>query len=407
MQKIYLDHAATTPVDKKVLNAMLPYFSQKFGNASSLHKLGADANDAVEKARAKVADFFSAKPNEIVFTSGATESNNWALKGITKAYREKTGKIPHIITTQFEHSCILESCKALEKNKKAEVTYLPVHKDGVIKIEDLKRTIKPNTILVSVMYVNNEIGTLQPIAQIGKMIKKINKLKARSYKLLFHTDATQAISYFDCNVDRLGVDLLSMSAHKIYGPKGVGILYVRKGTPIRRKQDGGAQEFGLRAGTLNTPGIVGLGRAISAIKSQETVNKKIKKLRDYLIEKILGEIPDVRLNGSRTKRSPSNANFSFLNVEGESLLIMLDAKGIFVSTGSACSSGSLAPSHVLLSLGLKPQETHGSLRLTLGKNTTKIEIDYAVKTISESVAKLRKVSGNVLESYYKNMKHKT
>ena len=403
--KIYLDNAATTPLDKKVFESMKPYFSDKFGNASSIHSFGIVASEAVEKARGQVADFFGSQTNEIIFTSGATESNNWALKGVTKKYQAENKKIPHIITTAFEHSCVLESCKALERNKKAEITYLPVYKDGIVKIEDIQKAIKPNTLLISIMYVNNEIGTVQPIAEIGRLIKKINeanKLKAESHKLLFHTDATQAINYFDCKVDKLGVDLLSMSAHKIYGPKGVGVLYIRKGTPIVRKQDGGAQEFGLRAGTLNTPGIVGLGKAIEQVKSRKLKVKSIVSLRDYLIQKVLKEIPDSNLNGSKIKRSPNNANFIFSRVEGESLLMMLDAEGVFGSTGSACSSGSLKPSHVLLSLGLKPEEAHSSLRLTLGKDTTKKDIDYTSRVIKKVVEKLRKFSGNVLEDFYKN-----
>jgi cysteine desulfurase len=404
-KQIYLDHAATTPVDNKVLKAMMLYFSDKFGNASSLHSFGQEASRAMEKSRMQVANFFGANLNEIIFTSGATESNNLAIKGVVKAHYKKEKKKPHVITTTFEHHCILDTVKQLEKENLIEATFINPKKDGVISVRDIENAIQTNTILVSVMYVNNEIGTVQPIAQIGKMIKKTNKLKARSYKLLFHTDATQAIAYFDCNVGKLGVDLLSMSAHKIYGPKGVGALYAKFGVGIAKIQDGGAQEFGLRAGTSNTPGIIGLGSAVSLIKSQEAVNKKIQKLRGCLIEKILKEIPGSRLNGSKTKRSPNNVNINFSRVEGESLLMILDAKGIFASTGSACSSGSLSPSHVLLSLGLKPQETHGSLRLTLGKNTTKSEINYAVKAIKESVEKLRKVSGNVLESYYKDMKH--
>ncbi|PIP27984.1 MAG: cysteine desulfurase NifS [Candidatus Moranbacteria bacterium CG23_combo_of_CG06-09_8_20_14_all_35_22] len=398
---IYLDHAATTAVDKKVLQEMMPYFSDKYGNASSLHYFGQEASQAVEKARIQVAKYFNANLNEIIFTSGATESNNLVIKGVVKAYYKKEKKKPHIITTAFEHHCVLNAVKNLEKENLVEATFINPKKDGVISVADIKNAIKSNTILISVMYVNNEIGTVQPIAEIGKIIQKNNP------KIIFHTDATQAVNYFDCNVEKLGVDLLSMSAHKIYGPKGVGVLYIKKGLIIAKIQDGGAQEFGLRAGTINTSGIVGLGSAISMIKDQRTTNnEKIKKLRDYLIAKVLKEIPDSRLNGSKIKRSPNNVNVNFSRVEGESLLMMLSSEGIFASTGSACSSGSLSPSHVLLSLGLKPEETHGSLRLTLGKNTTKKEVDYAVKVIKRSVEKLRKVSGSVLKDYYKNMKHK-
>ena len=286
MKKIYLDHGATTPVDKKVLAAMLPYFSDKYGNAMSIHSFGAEANETVEKARKTTAEFFGASPEEIVFTSGATESNNLVIKGVVAAYYDKnknTKIIPHIITTAFEHHCVLDSGKAVEKEGLAEVTYIKPDKEGIISVKDVEKAIKPNTILVSVMYVNNEIGTVQPIAEIGKMLETY-KLKAKSYKLFFHTDATQAINYFDCNVDKLGVDLMSMSAHKIYGPKGIGALYIRKGTPIKSVQDGGGQETGKHAGTHNVPGIVGLGAAISVIRKQESVNRnrEILKLRNYL-----------------------------------------------------------------------------------------------------------------------------
>lgn len=378
---------------------MLPYFSRVFGNAMSLHSFGQEAGKAIEKARKQTADFFGCDVSEIVFTSGATESNNLVIKGVVKAYYSKSenkNSKPHIITTAFEHHCILDSCKSLEKENLAEVTYIKPDKDGLIQIEDIKKAIKKNTVLVSVMYVNNEIGTVQPIAEIGKLAKKINS------KIFFHTDATQAINYFDCNVDRLRADLLSMSAHKIYGPKGVGALYIRKNTLVARVQDGGDQENKKRSGTHNVPGIVGLGQALELLKDGKTKikNREIEKLRNYMIEKILKEIPEAKLNGSRKFRSPANANFSFLNVEGESLILMLDSVGIAASTGSACSSGSLEPSHVLLSLGMKPEEAHGSLRLTLGKNTTKKEIDYTVKKLKNIVENLRKISGGVLEDYY-------
>ncbi|MFZ2882196.1 MAG: cysteine desulfurase family protein, partial [Candidatus Moraniibacteriota bacterium] len=315
-----------------------------------------------------------------------------------KAYFKKEKKKPHVITTSFEHHCVLDTIKKLEKENLIEATFINPERDGIIDINDIKNALKSNTLLVSVMYVNNEIGTVQPIAEIGKMLKEYNS------KIIFHTDATQAVNYFDCNVEKLGVDLLSMSAHKIYGPKGVGVLYVKKGLNIAKIQDGGAQEFGLRAGTLNVPGIVGLGKAIELVEKGKSKNKNIEELRDYFINKILKEIPDSVLNGSKIKRSPNNINVNFLRVEGESLLMMLSANGIFVSTGSACSSGSLSPSHVLLALGLKPEETHGSLRLTLGKNTTKKEIDSAVKIIKKSVEQLRNISGNVLSDYYLNNK---
>ncbi|MFZ2188165.1 MAG: cysteine desulfurase family protein [Candidatus Moraniibacteriota bacterium] len=405
-KKIYLDYAATTPVDAEVLKTMLPYFSDEFGNASSLHSFGRNAADAVTTARENLANFFKCNEEEIIFTSGATESNNLAIKGVLRAYNKNKinkGKIPHIITTVFEHSCVLKTCQKMEKEGSAEVTYLPVYVDGIIKVSDLEKALKENTILMSIMYVNNEIGTVQPIAQIGKLLAHLNEKRAE--KIIFHTDATQAVAYFDTNVKRLGADLLSMSAHKIYGPKGVGILYVKKGTKITQIQDGGAQEFALRAGTLNSTGIIGLGKAIEVLeKSKKKEVKKIKELRDYLIKKVLKEIPNVRLNGSRSKRSPNNANFSFADVEGESLLLYLDAEGIAVSTGSACSSGSLSPSHVLLALGLKPEQAHGSLRVTLGKYTAKKELTIFVSKLKKVLEKLRKVSGEILKEYYSKKK---
>ncbi|KKR22129.1 MAG: Cysteine desulfurase [Candidatus Moranbacteria bacterium GW2011_GWA2_39_41] len=417
MKKIYLDYAATTPVDKEVLKEMLPYFSENFGNAMSIHSFGQDALQAVDCARGKIASFFGATPSEIIFTSGATEANNITIKGVLKSYysqfatnyesspnvRTTKNIKPHIITTAFEHHCVLDSCKAVEKENLAEVSYINPGKDGLIEVSDIAKAIKSNTILISVMYVNNEIGTVQPIEKIGKLVKKINATKKESeFKLLFHTDATQAVNYFECNVTKLGVDLLSMSAHKIYGPKGVGMLFVKKGTAIKKIQDGGDQEYKMRAGTHNVPGIVGFGKAIEKI--QDTKNKKqnmaILKLRDYLIEKVLREISDAKLNGSRIMRSPNNANFSFADVEGEGLLLSLDMEGVACSTGSACSSGALSPSHVLLSIGLKAEQAHGSLRFTIGKYTTKQEIDMTVKKLKIIITRLRKISGSVLTDYY-------
>lgn len=399
MKKIYLDYAATTPVDKEVLKAMLPYFNGNFGNAMSLHSFGQIAGEAVDKARNQVADFFGAQKEEIVFTSGATESNNLAVKGIIKAYYSKPenkNHKPHIIASSFEHHCVLDACKSLEKENLAEITYINPNEEGIIETESIEKAIKENTILVSVMYVNNEIGTVQPIIEIGKTVKSKNN------RIIFHTDATQAVNYFDCNVNKLNVDLLSMSAHKIYGPKGIGMLYIRKGTPIKSIQDGGGQEWKMRAGTHNVPGIVGLGAAISMIKGQATKNKnkEILKLRNHLIRRIIKEIPKSKLNGSGKKRSPNNANFSFRDVEGEGLLLSLDMEGIACSTGSACSSGSLQPSHVLRSLGLKPEEAHGSLRITLGKYTTQKDIDISVGKIKKVISNLRKISGNILAEYY-------
>jgi len=402
-KKIYLDYAATTPVDKKVLKEMLPYFSEKFGNAMSVHFFGQEALQAIDLARTRAAKFFHAYPSEIIFTSGATESNNLVVKGVLKSYYSKHKSKPHIITTAFEHHCVLDACKAAEKEGLAEVTFILPDKDGIIGEKEIEKAIRKDTILVSVMYVNNEIGTVQPIAKIGKIIKLENagRKVGFDFPLMFHTDATQAINYFDCDVDRLGVDLLSMSAHKIYGPKGVGMLYVRKGARIRRIQDGGDQEYKLRAGTHNVPAIVGLGKALELVcSSQPTVYAKVTKLRDHLIKRVLEEIPNARLNGSKTKRSPNNANFSFKDVEGEGLLLSLDMEGVACSTGSACSSGALSPSHVLLSIGLKPEQAHGSLRVTLGKYTTKKEIDLTVNKIKSVVERLRKISGNILKDYY-------
>lgn len=400
--KIYLDYAATTPVDQEVLKTMLPYFSEEFGNASSLHSFGRNALEAVSATRKKIASYFNANENEIIFTSGATESNNLALKGVLRAYlreHENNPKKPHVITTVFEHSCILKTCQNLEKEGAVEVTYLPVYADGIVKSEDVKNAIKENTLIVSVMYVNNEIGTIQPIVEIGKLLKTINR--DRKEQIIFHTDATQAIAYLNCDTKKLGVDLLSMSAHKIYGPKGVGMLYVKKGTRIKQIQDGGEQEFSLRSGTLNSVGIIGLGKAIEVLeKNKNKDTKRIEELRDYLTDELLKKIPDTRLNGSRKKRSPNNVNISFANVEGESLLLYLDSEGIATSTGSACSSGSLNPSHVLLALGLRADEAHGSLRVSLGKYTTKKELTIFISKLKKIIEKLRKVSGGVLAEYY-------
>jgi len=399
MKKVYLDHAATTPADERVLQKMHPYFSGQFGNPMSVHEFGQEAMDAVDRSRKILADFFGCRTEEVIFTSGATESNNLAIRGILKEYYIANQKRPHIITTRFEHHCVLATCQELEKEGLAEVTYLPVSRNGFIKIADVKKSLKLNTILVSVMYVNNEIGTVQPIQEIGKLISAIRAKDFGSAYPLLHTDATQAVNYYDCNVETLGVDLLSMSGHKIHGPKGVGALYVRKNTPLKSIQTGGGQEFGLRAGTHNVPGIVGLSEAIQQIKNQKSKVKNILKLRDYLIKKVLREIPKSHLNGSVEKRSPNNANFRFDNVEGEGIILSLNAAGIAASTGSACSSGSLDPSHVLLAMGLKHEQAHGSLRLTLGRNTTKADVDYTVRIIKKTIARLRKISGNVLADF--------
>jgi len=399
-KRIYLDYAATAPVDKKVFEAMRPYFSAKFGNPMSIHGFGQEAAEAVDKARQQVADFLNCYSSEIIFTSGATESNNLAIKGVLKSYyatSRKKGAKPHIITSQFEHPCVLNACRTAEKENLAEVTCLPVNKDGVIKTSDVEKAIKKNTLLISVMYVNNEIGTVQPIAEIGKLIKKINKAGDR--KIIFHTDAAQAVNYFSCDVKKSNVDLLSLSGHKIYGPKGIGALYIKKNALIKNIQDGGGQEYGMRSGTHNVSGIVGLGETVSCIEYYVSSIKRIKKLRDYLIEKVLEEIQGAYLNGSAVKRSPNNANFRFDGVEGEGLALALDLESIAVSTGSACSTGSLKPSQTLTALGLGPKQIYGSLRITLGKQTTKKELDYMIGKLKEAVKRLRRISGEVSDKF--------
>ncbi|MFH1832565.1 MAG: cysteine desulfurase family protein [Candidatus Levyibacteriota bacterium] len=401
-KRIYLDYAATTPVDKMVLKAMMPYFSSKFGNPMSIHSFGQEALEVMEKARQTIANFLNSSKDEIIFTSSATEANNLVIKGVVDFYYYKFGHNapkPHIVTTQFEHHSVLNVCKTLEKEDLTEVSYLKISKDGLIDLNEVKEKIKkPNTILVSIMYVNSEIGTVLPIEQIGDLIKKIRKDKYP----LFHTDATQAVNYFSQDTSRLGVDLLSISSHKVYGPKGVGALYIRNGTPIKQVFYGGEQEDGLRPGTHNVSGIIGFGKAIEIVSAnKEKESARIKKLRDYLIERVLKEIPDSALNGSKINRCPNNCNFRFKNIEGESLVLMLDVQGIATATGSACSSSSLKPSHVLLSLGLKPEEAHSSLRIALGRYTTKKEIEFTINKLKQVVCKLRKLSGSILLDYLK------
>ncbi|MFH1226253.1 MAG: cysteine desulfurase family protein [bacterium] len=387
--KVYLDYAATTPVDEKVLSAMAPYWREKFGNASSVHSFGQEARAGVEKARQQVADFLGCSAPEIIFTSGATESNNLALRGTMRALKTR-GKT-HFITTKIEHHCV--GCVALVLAKVGvAVDFVGVDKSGIVKVEDIKQAIKPETALISVMYVNNEIGTIQPIREIGRMIAEENKKRLAGQKIYFHVDAVQAANYLDCLVDNLGVDLLSLSAHKIYGPKGVGALYVRKGTPILAVQHGGDHEYKLRAGTLNSTGIVGLGAAIELLKGREEENEKIKNLRDKLILGVKEKIVNMEINGDSEKRVPSNAHLSFRGAEGESLLVGLDMEGIAVSTGSACSSASLEPSHVIKAMGLGEETAHSSLRLTLGRFTTEEEIDYFLEKLPPIVERLRQMS---------------
>lgn len=387
MKKVYLDNAATTPVDPEVFKAMEPYFSQKFGNASEPHIWGQEARKAIDKARDQVASFLGCKSGEIIFTSCATESINLAHKGLVEAIGNRKA---HIIASSVEHKAVLETCKHLEKLGMAEVTYLPVDEYGLVKVADVEKAIKPETILVSVMYVNNEVGTIEPIEEIGGLIKKINK--TRRQKVFFHTDATQGIQYLNCHVDKLGVDLFSFSGHKIYAPKGIGALYLKKGAPLIRQQDGGWQEYRLRAGTENVPYIVGLGKAIElVVKNRQLVVKRLTDLRDKLIKKVL-QIPGTKLTGHPTLKAPHIASFVVKGVEGEAILLHLSDKGIAASSGSACTSGLLKPSHVLTAMGIPVQLSHGSLRFSLGKDTTKKEVDYAVKVLPAIIKKLRKMA---------------
>ncbi len=387
MKRIYLDYAATTPIDPKVLEAMMPYLKDEYGNASSIHQLGQKAKEAIDKAREQVASFLNCLPSEVFFTGSATESDNIAVSGVVDFFLQKDKQV-HVVTTQIEHSAVLESAKA-SKEWGAEVVYCPVNAKGLIDVPEIEKLIKDNTVLVSVMYANNEIGAIQPIVEIGKLLKKINK--TRKNKIFFHTDAVQAVNYLDCDVEKLGVDLLTLSAHKIYGPKGVGALYIKKDTPIQPLIYGGGQERGIRPGTENVAGIVGIGKAIAEISKYQ--NTDISRYRDKLINGILEKIPRAHLNGPRDNRLPNNVNVSFEGAEGEALVIALDQEGVAASTGSACSTRSLEPSHVLLALGLTQEQAHGSLRLTLGRYTTEEEIDKVLEVLLEIVGRLRKISG--------------
>lgn len=378
---IYLDNAATTRTAPEVVEAMLPFFSEYYGNASSIYTLGSASKKALNQARRILAGYLGAKQEEIYFTAGGSEADNWALKAAAEAYKEK-GK--HIITTQIEHHAVLHTCEYLEKQG-YEVTYVGVDENGIVKLEELEAAIRPDTILISVMYANNEVGTLQPIREIGQI--------AHDRGVLFHTDAVQAFGHLPIHVDELHIDMLSASAHKVNGPKGVGCLYIRSGLKLRSFIHGGAQERARRAGTENIPGIVGFGKAIErAMRIMPEKTQKETELRDYLIDQLYEKIPYCRLNGDRSRRLPGNVNFSFQFVEGESLLIMLDMKGICGSSGSACTSGSLDPSHVLLAIGLPHEMAHGSLRLTLSEENTKEELDIVVEAIAEIVGKLRDMS---------------
>jgi cysteine desulfurase len=378
---IYMDNAATTAVKEEVLEAMIPYFVEGYGNPSSIYSLGSKSKVAVEKARDQVAQVLNAKSREIFFTAGGSESDNWAIKGI--AYNNKN-KGKHIITSKIEHHAVLHACEYLERNG-FEVTYLDVDEYGMVDLDQLRNSIKDSTILISIMFANNEIGSIQPIKEIGEI--------AKENKVLFHTDAVQAIGNIKIDVDELNIDLLSMSAHKFNGPKGIGALYIRKGTKIDPLIIGGGQERAKRAGTENVPAIVGMGKALElAYENLDEHREKLTELRDYLIEKIEKNIDYIRLNGHRTKRLPGNVNFSFRFIEGESLLLSLDMVGIAGSSGSACTSGSLDPSHVMLAIGLSHEVAHGSLRLSLSEANTKEEIDYVVDNLVQIVQRLRDMS---------------
>ncbi|MBR2615002.1 MAG: cysteine desulfurase [Clostridia bacterium] len=381
MKPIYFDHAATTPLDKRVLEKMMPYFTDIFGNANSQHMFGREAIKGVDTARDTIAKLINCKPSELYFTSGGTEADNWVLKGVADAYKEK-GK--HIIITQIEHAAMLETAKALEK-KGFEVSFAKPTTEGIITPEEIESLIRPDTILIGCMFANNEIGTIQPIKEIVEVAKK--------YKILTFTDAVQAAGVIKLDVKELGVDFMSFSAHKFYGPKGIGALYVKNGVKIATMMTGGHQERTKRGGTTNVPAVIGFAEAFRIANEELEENAKyVTMLRDRFIDGILKEVPFVRLNGHRTKRLPANADFSFEYIEGESILFSLDLAGIAVSSGSACSSGSLDPSHVLLAIGVPVEVAHGSIRFTFGKHNTVEEVDYAIKSVKEIVERLRALS---------------
>ncbi|MBQ3614629.1 MAG: cysteine desulfurase NifS [Anaerotignum sp.] len=390
--KYYFDNAATTPVREEVLQAILPYFREYYGNASSVYGIAKESKKALEKARAQVAAAIGAKPEEVYFTAGGSESDNLALRGVAEAYQKKGN---HIITTKIEHHAILHTAEYLEKHG-VEVTYLNVDEFGRISLEELEKAIRPETILISIMFANNEIGTIQPIAEIGAIAKK--------HGILFHTDAVQALGHVPIDVEKMNIDLLSMSGHKLGAPKGIGAIYIRKGVAVTPLIFGGAQESKRRAGTENIPGIVGMGMAAElAVKEMEEMTEKLTAMRDKLIRGILEQIPHSRLNGHPTERLPGNCNISFEFIEGESLLLLLDALGIAASSGSACTSGSLDPSHVLMAIGLPHEVAHGSLRLTMDRDNTEEEIDFILEKLPAIVQRLRDMSP-VYEDYLKSQK---
>lgn len=379
--KIYMDNAATTPVRDEVLNTVIPYFKEYYGNASSVYSIAKESKKALEKAREQVAKGIGAKTDEIFFTAGGSESDNMALRGVAEALK---GKGNHIITTKIEHHAILHTCEYLEKQG-YEVTYLSVDEFGKISLDELEKSIRPETILISIMFANNEIGTIQPVAEIGKL--------AREKGVLFHTDAVQAVGHVLVDVEEMKIDLLSLSGHKLGAPKGVGAIYIRKGVPVQPLIFGGAQEKRKRAGTENIPGIVGLGKAVElAVADMEAETKRLVELRDKLISEILAKVPESRLNGHPTDRLPGNCNISFAYIEGESMLLLLDAMGIAASSGSACTSGSLDPSHVLMAIGLPHEIAHGSLRLTLDRINTPEDVEYVLNKVPDVVQKLREMS---------------
>ena len=390
---IYLDNAATTRMAPEVVEAMLPYFTEYYGNASTVYRFGEKSREAVTEARDKIASAIGARTEEIYFTAGGSESDNWAIKATAEAYGNK-GK--HIITSKIEHHAVLHTCEYLEKQG-YDITYLDVDENGLISLEELEAAIRPDTILITIMFANNEIGTIEPVEEIGRI--------AHAHGVYFHTDAVQAFGQIPIDVDEMNIDMLSASAHKMNGPKGIGLLYIRKGVKIRSFIHGGAQERKRRAGTENVPGIAGFGKAVElAAAYMEERMERESSLRDYLIKRVEEEIPYARLNGDRKKRLPNNVNFCFRFIEGESLLIKLDMEGICASSGSACTSGSLDPSHVLLAIGLPHEIAHGSLRLTLGADTTKEEIDRTVDTLKGIVAYLRDLSP-LYEDFVKEEKH--
>jgi len=381
---IYLDYAASTPVDQKVQKAMLPFFTREFGNPSSIHQLGQRSRAAVERAREQVARFLSCSANEIVFTSGATEANNLAIQGVLlNIAKESPFKKPHVVISAIEHESVLIPIQELKKQRRVEVTYVPVDKEGLVDLEEIRKALKKNTVLVSIQYANSEVGIVQPIAEIGKVVKK--------HESLFHVDAVQAALYLDCNVEKLGVDLLTLSSHKIYGPKGVGVLYIRKGISIHPLFFGGGQEQDLRSGTENVAGIVGMGEAVQEIQNPKSKiqNIRIRQLRDRLMKIIPQRISGAELTGSLIKRLPNNVHVRIKGIDAKDVVLLLDQKGIAVSTGSACSERSQEPSHVLLNMGYQQVETRSALRITLGKHTRKEEVEKTVKILEKVVEQLR------------------